>query len=627
MRKDRSRGPEIEPTRRRVERLAGRVPGPSPEAGEPLEEALAEARAMLDDLRIQRELLDTTRREMEAEREQLRELFDLAPEAFLLTDAAGVVREANRAAAALLREPEESLAGRSLAEFLSEPRRAALVRRLQALARGGGRAEWETRITPGTGEPVDVAVVVAAAHEEDEVAGYRWLLRDVTERKRRDMATRRLLEEQAARVHAQAAERRNAFLAGASEILAGSLDYGTTLASVARLAVPQIADSCIVYVVEEDGSVQRLGVAHADPEREAALRCLLEGRPFDPGSLTGPVARVLRTGRPEMLPENTDADVDPGDPGPDDDLCDVPPVPRSLMVVPLLIRGRVLGALSLGWDEAGKYTPDDLWLARKLADRAALAIENARLHREAREASEAKSEFLAAMSHEFRTPLTAILAFAELLVDGIPEPISGPPLRHAEQILGASRHLAQLIDQVLTLSRLDAERDRVKPEPADLAVLARDTAALVEPLARQKGLEFVVEAPESGPVVETDPNRLRQVLFNLLGNAVKFTERGEVRLRVAVEGGRAVLEVCDTGEGIAPEHLERVWEPFWQAGRAVQGRPPGTGLGLGIVRRLVRLLGGEIRARSEPGRGSVFTVELPAGTGSGGRSTAQASPA
>jgi PAS domain S-box-containing protein len=575
--------------------------------------APAEVRALLDELQIRRELLDTARRELEAEREQLRDLFHLAPDAYLLTDGAGTIQEANRAAAALLREPEGALAGRPLAEFLSEPRRAAMERRLQALARSGGQAEWQTRMTPRAGEPVDVAVTVAG--EAEPGSGLRWLLRDVTERKRRELATRRLLEEQAARVHAQASERRNAFLAGASEILAGSLDYGTTLASVARLAVPQIADSCIVYVVEEDGSVQRLGVAHADPEREAALRCLLERRPFDAGSLTGPVARVLRTGRPEMLPENTDADLDPADDdGEDGDSCEAP-VPRSLMVVPLLIRERVLGALSLGWDEPGKYTPDDLWLARKLADRAALAIENARLHREAREASEAKSEFLAAMSHEFRTPLTAILAFAELLVDGIPQPITGPPLRHAEQILGASRHLAQLVDQVLTLSRLDAERDRARSEPTGLGALAREVAALVEPLARQKGLGFAVEAPEAGPTVLTDANRLRQVLFNLLGNAVKFTESGEVRLRVAVEGGRALLEVRDTGEGIAPEHLERIWEPFWQAGRPAEGRPAGTGLGLGIVRRLVRMLGGEIRARSVPGEGSVFTVELPAGGG------------
>ncbi|HEV2736501.1 MAG TPA: PAS domain-containing protein, partial [Longimicrobiaceae bacterium] len=350
MSKDRAPGSEVEAgaerNRQRVERIAPHEP--PPEAGAGAQEALAEAQAMLDELHIQRELLDTSRRELEAEREQLRELFRLAPEPFLVTDPAGVVQEANRAAAELLREPEGALAGRSLGEFLTEQRRAAMERRIQALARGGEHVEWQTRMTPREGETVDVSVTVSAAREGDEVVGLRWLLRDVTERKRRELATRRLLEEQAARVHAQTAERRNAFLAGASDMLAGSLDYGTTLASVARLAVPQIADSCIVYVVEEDGCVQRLGVAHADPAREEALRCLLEGRPFDAGSLTGPVARVLRTGRAEMLPENTDADLDPAEDADEDDACDSPPVPRSLMVVPLLIRDRVLGALSLG---------------------------------------------------------------------------------------------------------------------------------------------------------------------------------------------------------------------------------------------------------------------------------------
>jgi signal transduction histidine kinase len=320
-----------------------------------------------------------------------------------------------------------------------------------------------------------------------------------------------------------------------------------------------------------------------------------------------PVARALRTGTPELLPEISD---------PSGDEWEVEgAAPHSLMVVPLRIRERTLGALSFGWSEPGKYTPDDLWLARKLADHAALAIENARLHREARQASEAKSEFLAAMSHEFRTPLTAVMAFAELLVDGIPEPITGVPRRHAEQILGAAKHMAQLVDQVLTLTRLEAGRERVQPEGADLGALARETAALVEPLARQKGLGFVVDVPEHGPVVRTDPNKVRQVLFNLLGNAVKFTERGEIRLELRAEGGRVALEVCDTGEGIPEGQLERIWEPFWQAERGGAGRPVGTGLGLGIVRRLVRLLGGEIRAQSEPGRGTTFVVELSAADG------------
>ncbi len=410
----------------------------------------------------------------------------------------------------------------------------------------------------------------------------------------------RLLEEQAARLHAEAARQREAFLAEAGEILAGSLDYETTLASVARLAVPRVADSCIVFLADEDGQVRRLAAAHLDPEREAVLCASLDRRPVAPGALPGPVARALRTGVPELLPEVAPGDAETG---------------ASLMVVPLRTQGRTLGALCLGWDEAGSYSPDAVWLARKLADRAALAVENARLHREAQRASEVKSEFLAAMSHEFRTPLTAILAYAELLVSGIPEPIAPAPRGHAERILTAAQHLTHLVEQVLTLSRIEAERDEVKLEPVELASLARETAALIEPLARQKGLEFRVEVPAGGATAETDANKVRQVLINVLGNAVKFTSHGEVRLALRTAGGRVTWEVSDTGRGIAADELERIWEPFWQGDRAGVRCGPGTGLGLGITKRLVGNLGGEIRARSEPGRGSVFTVELDAARG------------
>ncbi|MDP9348618.1 MAG: HAMP domain-containing histidine kinase, partial [Gemmatimonadota bacterium] len=212
-------------------------------------------------------------------------------------------------------------------------------------------------------------------------------------------------------------------------------------------------------------------------------------------------------------------------------------------------------------------------------------------------------------SHEFRTPLTAILAYAELLVSGIPEPIAEVPRGHAERILGAAHHLTALVEQVLTLSRLEAERDVLQMEPVELAALARETAGLVEPLARQKGLQLHVEVPEGGATVRTDANKVRQVLFNFLGNAVKFTTQGEVVLSLHVSHGSATFEVRDTGRGIAPEEIERIWEPFWQAEGARSG---GTGLGLGITRRLVRLLGGEVHARSEPGRGSVFTLQIPA---------------
>jgi signal transduction histidine kinase len=317
------------------------------------------------------------------------------------------------------------------------------------------------------------------------------------------------------------------------------------------------------------------------------------------------VGRALRSGEPELLPT-----LSPEDAAPWTGVL----APCSLMVVPLKTQGRTLGALSLGWDQPGSYSPDAVWLARKLADRAAVAVENARLHREAHRASEVKSEFLAAMSHEFRTPLTAVLAYAELLVSGIPEPIGDVPRGHAERILTAAQHLTHLVEQVLTLSRIEAERDEVRMEPTDLVALVRGTAALIEPLARQKGLELRLEMPGEA-VVETDGNKVRQVLFNLLGNAVKFTSSGEVTLALRIGGGRVTFEVRDTGRGITAEEMERIWEPFWQSDRPGMKRTAGTGLGLGITRRLVRNLGGEIRARSEPGRGSVFAVDLNAGGG------------
>lgn len=578
--------PDVERMRRRVAALE--------EAG-PTAAVVDELRRMLDELQIQRELVDSTRRRLEVEREQVAELFRLAPDALLVTDPYGVIHEANREASVLLGVDEGGLQGEPLAAFLTPARRALLERHLTALRSGGQGARWEMHFTPWRAPGFDARVTAAPVHEGGVLAGVRWLLRAHPHPRHRRGA------------EAGSAERRNAFLAEAGEILAGAMDCEGTMAGVARLAVPRIADSCIAYVVDDDGAVLRMGIAHADPAREQALRDLLEGRPVDPHSLVRPVARVLRTGQAELVPH-----LDEPDAGDEDGVG-----PRSLFVVPLRVRERVLGALSLGWREAGRYTDDDLWLGRKLAERASVALENARLHREARRASEAKSEFLASMSHEFRTPLTAILAFADLLVAGIPEPITGAPRMHAERILGAARHLAELIEQVLTLSRLDSGRERALAEPVDLGALARDTAALVQPLAAQKGLRMVVDVPGEGPVLATDANKVRQVLFNLLGNAVKFTGRGEVRLAVRAEEEGITMEVRDTGEGIAAADLRRMWEPFWQAARPEAGRPPGTGLGLGIVRQLVRVLGGEIHVRSQPGEGSAFIVRLPAVPGGG----------
>jgi signal transduction histidine kinase len=172
-------------------------------------------------------------------------------------------------------------------------------------------------------------------------------------------------------------------------------------------------------------------------------------------------------------------------------------------------------------------------------------------------------------------------------------------------------HLLGLIDEVLTFSRLEAGREVVRVEPVHVWRLLDDAALIAEPLAAEKGLAFRVEHPATDAVLETDPMKALQILLNLLSNAVKFTERGEVALAARYEDGAAVVEVRDTGVGIAPEHQERIFEPFWQVEQTHRRTAGGTGLGLSVSRRLARLMGGDVTVESTPGEGSTFRVRLP----------------
>ncbi|HEX8358914.1 MAG TPA: HAMP domain-containing sensor histidine kinase, partial [Longimicrobium sp.] len=184
---------------------------------------------------------------------------------------------------------------------------------------------------------------------------------------------------------------------------------------------------------------------------------------------------------------------------------------------------------------------------------------------------------------------------------------------HVERILAAVGHLDRLVEESLVYRRAEAGWETVQPESVNLEALARESAALVEPLALQKGLDFEVDVTPGPTTAQTDPDKVRQILFNLLGNAVKFTDHGGIRLTLHSERGHAVFEVLDTGIGIAPEHLELAFESFWQADPGDVERGPGIGLGLALVRRLTWMLGGDVRVSSDPGRGSVFRVSIPLG--------------
>jgi PAS domain S-box-containing protein len=229
----------------------------------------------------------------------------------------------------------------------------------------------------------------------------------------------------------------------------------------------------------------------------------------------------------------------------------------------------------------------------------------------ARDANRAKSAFLATMSHELRTPLNAMIGYAELLEMGVPRPIPEESKEHVERIRLAAQHLLQLIEEILIHSRIEAGREEVHLQEVMLHDVAAEVAAVVEPLAARNGVRYESELPPPPVALVTDPRKLRQILLNLLGNAVKFTEQGCIRFCARVDGEQVVLTVEDTGIGISREDLAHVFEPFWQAETEMHARVGGTGLGLSVTRQLAELLGGRVRAASRVGHGTTFVIHLP----------------
>jgi signal transduction histidine kinase len=222
----------------------------------------------------------------------------------------------------------------------------------------------------------------------------------------------------------------------------------------------------------------------------------------------------------------------------------------------------------------------------------------------------AKTAFFGTISHEFRTPLTAMQGFADLLSEEVAGPLSEPQRHQVERIRAASDHLLGLVDEILRFARQSAGRAELRLREVDLTEVVRNAAAMMEPLAAAKGLRLALAIP-AGPIpFRTDPGKLRQIILNLAANAVKFTEAGEVRLDMEVTGGLVLLRVGDTGIGIAPENAERIFASFWQVDQS-DSRAGGTGLGLAVTRQLACLLGGEVALQSAPGSGSIFTVTLP----------------
>jgi signal transduction histidine kinase/PAS domain-containing protein len=400
-----------------------------------------------------------------------------------------------------------------------------------------------------------------------------------------------------------------ALLAEASRVLASTLDYEKTLETVARLAVGDLAEWCAVDLAQPGGRIRQAVVSHVDQEKIKWAKELNKRYPPDYSAPTG-VGNVIRTGQPQLYPEISDEMI-VASARDESHLAIMRELQiRSALIVPMIARGQTLGAMTLISTQKGRrYDDADLALAMEIATRAAIAIDNARLYRSALAASEAKSAFLATMSHELRTPLNAIIGYQSLLKEGIDGSLNTSQLTQLSRIRAGADHLLGLIDEILTYSRVEAGKEIVRLDEADLRPIAEEAITMVRPLAEAKGLPLNADVPDVQ--LATDAGKLRQILLNLLSNAVKFTDRGEIRLRARLTGDTAEFSVIDTGIGIAEENLQRIFEPFWQVEQSSTRRAGGTGLGLSVTRSLARLLGGDVAVQSKLGEGSTFTVTLP----------------
>ncbi len=411
--------------------------------------------------------------------------------------------------------------------------------------------------------------------------------------------------ERVARAEAEAARQRATFLAEASALVASSLEWEATLASVAKLAVPSIADWCSVEVPETLApDALPVAVAHVDPAKVARALEWRRRWPPDPGAPAGPSA-VIRTGRSELYEEITDAMLVAVTK--DEEQLQIARElgMTSAMVVPLSARDRTLGAITFASAESRRrYGPADLAMAEELGRRAGVAVDNAVIWQEAQKAIRARDEVLEVVSHDLKNPLEAVLLSASLLLRS-PE---SPRVRHyAEALQRSAARMDRLIRELLDLSRMEAGRFRIEVHPERLETIVEEALVVLAPIAAGKEIVLTAVGAPLGAEIPCDRERVLQVVSNLVGNALAFTPRGgRVTVRLSLRERDAEVAVSDDGPGIPPEDLPHVFDRYWKSRSRA-----GSGLGLAIASGVVDAHGGKIRVESRVGEGSTFTFTLP----------------
>lgn len=396
------------------------------------------------------------------------------------------------------------------------------------------------------------------------------------------------------------------FLSNASNLLAASLDMTVTLEQLATLAVPELADWCFVDLLR-DGHIERVAVAHSDPAKAAMVRDWSRQH-VTTVEAPGGIGEVIRTGRPVLYPKLSD-----------DDLATLASDPEdlrllnnlgfsSVIIAPLVAHGHAFGAITLIRAESGRhYGHSKLETAIELGNRAGLAIDNARLYREAQDATRAREEILAIVSHDLRNPLAAMDLGAVIAIET--GDVGPKALKHLETIHRSARRMEDLLRDLLDASSVQAGRLKIEKTIEDAAALVASVIEAHQNLADKHGIELVCDCDLKGATICGDRSRLMQAFGNLVGNAIKFCDRGAaVTVRGHLEREAVRFSVSDTGPGIPDEEQPFIFEPYWSAKRHANS---GTGLGLYICKAIVEAHGGEISVESRLGDGTTFSMMLP----------------
>ncbi|MCY1042360.1 PAS domain S-box protein [Corallococcus sp. bb12-1] len=531
--------------------------------------------------RAERALLESEKR--------LRAILDNAPTVFFLLDTQERFLFVNREWERLFHHTRQEVAGKTVFDVFPREIADALHDANQGILQSGESVEREERLSHDDGIHIHLTQKFPLFDATGAINALCGIATDITERKQMEISQR--------------------FLAEASRELVTSLDDEATLQRVAELALPLLAELCIVFVPTEGLPLRPVAVADRSPARAADVREFLQRHPPAPESLHGP-ARVLSTGRSEA------AEVSQG-------LLDPAALTearwsrvrtlqgRPSLGVPLQARGRTLGVLLLIRPHPGHaYAPTELALAEELGRRAAVAIDNARLYCSAQESIRARDEFLSIASHELKTPLTSMKLRVQQMESALkrPQPLPMDKVsRMLEVFEDQLRRLSQLAEHLLDVSRIHDQRLDLRREEMDLVAVAREVTGHLAAQLQNAGcaLEWVAPEPVRG---HWDRLRLEQVLLNLLTNAMKYGEGRPIHLEVTRHAQGARLIVEDHGLGIPSEAQGRIFERFERAASRNYG---GLGLGLFITRQIVEAHGGSIRVESTPGLGAKFIVELP----------------